>query len=382
MNILHIISSRGWGGAENSAAYLAKAQIEHGDNAYFFIHTFNYKLKGKLKSLDVPYFTIPDPERKNIFAIREIIKICAEKKIDIIHTHLATACYLGVIAGNYLKIPAVARINTYCGYPYYAMADRLLFAANDIKQYFLDDYFKSPSFLNYKPGLAERIVNGLFGFTFKLPDLSIITSKSGKTNENVPLNFADCHETVKGYEGFFNIGITGRVTKEKGQHHLIEAIDLLLKESPFLAGKPIMMHIVGSGRNEKNLKKAVLHKRIQNSVKFWGYQKDVSPFINMFDIAISYTTKEVFGLNNIEYMLMKKPCISANSGGMPELYGDTNVLVEPDNPSALKEAIKKYAADPELMKQEGEKGCQRAAAMFNTDKIYNDTMNEYKLALK
>ena len=29
MNILHIISSRGWGGAENSAAYLAKAQIDH-----------------------------------------------------------------------------------------------------------------------------------------------------------------------------------------------------------------------------------------------------------------------------------------------------------------------------------------------------------------
>ena len=119
MNILHIISSRGWGGAENSAAYLAKTQIEHENNAYFFIHSFNYKLIKLLNSVNVPFFTAFDPERKNIFSIRKIINICKKCKIDIIHTHLATGCYLGVIAGNYLSIPVISRINTYCGYPYY-----------------------------------------------------------------------------------------------------------------------------------------------------------------------------------------------------------------------------------------------------------------------
>ena len=94
-------------------------------------------------------------------------------------------------------------------------------------------------------------------------------------------------------------------------------------------------------------------------------------------LAVSYTTKEVFGLNNVEYMLMKKPCISANSGGMPELYGDTGILVEPDNPYALKEALKKYANDPELMRRETEKEYERAMRLFNSEKIYNDTMKEY-----
>ncbi|MHB1703217.1 MAG: glycosyltransferase family 4 protein [bacterium] len=398
MNILHIISSRGWGGAENSAAYLAKTQIEHGNNAYFFIHSFNGKLKNVLNSVNVPYFSAVDPERKNVFAIKKIIDVCRQYKIDLIHTHLATGCYLGVIAGKRLGIPVISRINTYCGYPYYALADRMLFISDDLKNYFIEDYFRTEPFLNYKPGFIENLVNGLFGFKFNRPDLDDIISKSGKAYDTIPDKFSDYNKKTEGYEGFFNIGITGRLTVEKGQQYLIEAIELLRKESesrrdgigseqgqgvgiPLLAGKPIMLHIVGSGKNEKNLLKQAADKKLQNSVKFWGYQSDVRPFINMFDIAVSYTTKEVFGLNNVEYMLMKKPCVSAYSGGMPELYGDTNILIEPNNPYALKEAFKKYANAPELMKLEAERGYERAAHLFSSEKIYNDTIKEYDLAI-
>ncbi|MCL4428826.1 MAG: glycosyltransferase family 4 protein [Deltaproteobacteria bacterium] len=385
MNILHIISSRGWGGAENSAAYLAKAQIGHGHNAYFFIHSLNRKLINVLNSVGVPYFAAFDPERKNVFAIKKIINVCRRLKIDVIHTHLATGCYLGVIAGNRLGIPVISRINTYCGYPYYAAADRLLFVSEDLKDYFLSGYFTSKSFLDYKPALIENIVNRLFGFKFINPAIDEIISKSGKAHDTLPDKFSDHNEKVKGYEVFFNIGITGRVTKEKGQQYLIKALDLLREEQktvPVLADKPVMLHIVGNGKNEKNLIKTTIGKKLQNSVKFWGYQSDVRPFINMFDIAVSYTSKEVFGLNNVEYMLMKKPCISTACGGMPELYDSTNILIEPENPLALKEAFKRYAGNPPLMAQEAAKGYERAKMLFNGEKIYDDTMKEYKLAME
>ena len=385
MNILHVISSRGWGGAENSAAYLAKTQIEHGNNAYFFIHSFNSKLSNVLNSVNVPYFSAIDPERKNVFAVKKIIGVCRQYKIDVIHTHLATGCYLGVIAGKRLGIPVISRINTYCGYPYYALADRMLFVSDDLKNYFLEDYFRTEQFLNYKPGFIENLVNGLFGFKFSRPDLYEIISKSGKAYDTIPDKFSDYDKKAEGYEGFFNIGITGRLTVEKGQQYLIEALELLRKETesgggtPVLAGKPVMLHIVGSGKNEKNLLKQVTYKKLQNSVKFWGYQSEVRPFINMFDIAVSYTAKEPFGINNLEYMLMKKPCVAVNSGGMPELYGDTGILAEPNNPYALKEALKKYANDPTLMASEAERGRARALTMFNSEKIYADTMAEYGL---
>ena len=389
MNILHIISSRGWGGAENSAAYLAKTQIEHGNNAYFFIHSFNGRLSNVLNSVNVPYFSAIDPERKNVFAVKKIIGVCRQYKIDLIHTHLATGCYLGVIAGKRLGIPVISRINTYCGYPYYALADRLLFVSDYLKNYFLEDYFRSEPFLNYKPGFIENLVNGLFGFKFSRPDLDEIISKSGKAHDAIPNNFSDYDKKIQGYKDFFNIGVTGRLTVEKEQQYIIDALELLKNETesgggggiPLLAGKPVMLHIVGSGKNEKNLLKQAAGKKLQNSVKFWGYQSDVKPFINMFDIAISYTAKETFGINNLEYMLMKKPCVVARNGGTPEIFGDTNIIIEPKNSGALKEAIKKYANDPELMKLEAERGYERAVRLFNSEKIYNDTMKEYDLAI-
>ena len=383
MNILHIISSRGWGGAENSAAYLAKTQIEHGNNVYFFIHSLNFKFIKILKSLGIPYFSAFDPERKNIFAIRKIIGACRKHGINLIHTHLATGCYLGVLAGKNLGIPVVSRINTYCGYPWYAMADRLLFVSNDIKNYFLEDYFKSEAFMDYSPPLIENIINKSYSLKFEASPSQNIASRSGVAYDTLPDTFGgyDKKEAEKDkiYDNFFNIGITGRITKEKGQQYIIEAVELLLKESPFLAGKPVMLHIVGSGKNEKNLKKMASEKNMGGSVKFWGYKSDVRPLVNMFDIAVSYTAKEPFGINNIEYMLMKKPCIAANAGGTPVIFGDTNMLVEPENPVALKEAFKKYAADPELMAREAERGCERAKTVFNSEKVYNDTMREYGL---
>ena len=385
MNIIHIISSRGWGGAENSAAYLAKSQIKQRNKAYFFIHSLNKKMINVLNSVDVPYFAAFDPERKNVLAIKKLINLCCRLKIDIIHTHLATGCYIGLIAGNSLGIPVVSRINTYCGYPYYAAADRLLFVSEDLKNYFIKDYFNSQSFINYNPDIVEKMVNRLFNFKFSHISIKEINSKSGIAHDTLPDEFSDYDKKINGYEGFFNIGITGRVTVEKGQQHLIEALDLIKKENDktslsFLAGKPVMIHIVGSGNNEKNLVKTVAVKKLQNSVKFWGYQNDVRPFINMFDVAVSYTGKEPFGINNLEYMLMKKPCIAPNSGGVPEIYGDTNILIEPENPYALKESIKLYASNPDFMAREAAKGFDRAKKFFSPEKIYNETMKEYIFA--
>ncbi|MCL4497660.1 MAG: glycosyltransferase [Deltaproteobacteria bacterium] len=138
MKILHIIASRGWGGAENFDVYLAKKQIEREHSAYLFIHSFNEKLKNILQDNNVPLYSIFNPERKNIFAINKIIKICRINNIDVIHTHLGTGNCLGVIVGNFLKIPVVSKINIFSGYPCYAQADALCFDSSAVKDYHLD----------------------------------------------------------------------------------------------------------------------------------------------------------------------------------------------------------------------------------------------------
>ena len=382
MNILHVISSRGWGGAENAAAYLAKAQIEHGHKAFFFIHSGNKKIKSILDVNGIPYFSSFDPERKNVFAIKKLIRICAGQKIEIIHTHLGTGCYLGVIAGNRLKIPVISSILIFSGFPYYGMADSLFFCSGEAKDFF-SRYFSGPVYSSYKPPLLERLINNSFGLAYRTIPAGEILAGSPIVylgiNESMFIGYKD---KVPGFENFFNIGMTGRVTEQKGQRYFVEAAEMLLKENrPVNAPRPLMFHIVGSGDEEDKLKKLAKTRAIENSFKFWGYRADVRPFVNTFDVAVSCSLNEPLGINNLEYMFMKKPCVAAASGGIPEIYGDTNILVPPKDPLKLKQALKKYIGDPALMAKEAEKGFLRARAVFGGAKIYAKTMKEYDKTL-
>lgn len=226
MKILHIISSRGWGGAENSAVYLAKKQIENGCTSFLFIHSLNKKLKNILDDNGVPYYSIFNPERKNIFAINKIINICRRESINVIHTHPGTGNYLGVIAGNFLKIPVVSTANVFSGYPYYAQADAVYFSSNALKNYHLD-YFSSGKYLNYKPGFIEAGINRLFKFTYKPVNIDELIKKTNLIYERIDeLKFIGYNEKLAEFKNCLNIGMTGRIDEQKGQIYFIEAAEL------------------------------------------------------------------------------------------------------------------------------------------------------------
>jgi len=394
MKILHIISSRGWGGAENSAIYLAKKQIEKGHKSVFFIHSLNKKMRFLLENNGVPYYSIFDPERKNIFAIKRTIDICKKENIDIIHTHLGTGNYVGVLAGNYLNIPILSTINIFSGYPYYALADKLCFSSAALKDYFIK-YFSTGEYKNYKPAYTERIINHIFRFKYSPKGIGEIEGKMDIAFERIDENrFIDYSHTANvnddetfynRFKNFFNIGITGRVTEQKGQIYFVKAAELLLKEknSDVLRhSKPLMFHIVGSGNDEKKLKKMVRKIGTYGSFIFWGYQSDVRKFVSMFDIAVSCSLNEPLGINNLEYMFMKKPCIATNAGGIPEVYGDTNIIIPPKDEVRLKEAVETYIASPKYMKEEALKGFERAGRLFRSDISVDKVISMYEDIIK
>ncbi|RZD17299.1 MAG: glycosyltransferase [Candidatus Acididesulfobacter guangdongensis] len=354
-----------------------------------------------LKNAGVPYYSILDPERKNVFAVKKIINICETENIDIIHTHLGTGNYLGVLAGNFLKIPVFSTINIFSGYPYYALADRLSFVSLSVKNYFIE-YFSSEEYKRYTPGYIEKIINKIFKLKYNALNIKEIINKMDITYERIDENEftnysinntntnTNCNlinnknntgsdESLDKFKNFFNIGITGRVTEQKGQVYLVKAAELLLKSGlKSLTNKSLMFHIIGNGNDEKKLKNIVNKMGIADNFKFWGYQKDVRKFVDMFDIAVSCSLNEPFGVNNIEYMFMKKPCIATNTGGIPEVYDNTNIIIPPKDPAKLKEAIETYIKNPDVMKKEALKGFERANRLFKSDISVNRIISIYE----
>lgn len=80
---------------------------------------------------------------------------------------------------------------------------------------------------------------------------------------------------------------------------------------------------------------------------------------------------EPFGLVALEAMAMGKPVIAARSGALPDVVvdGETGLLVEPGDAAALRDAIMRLVADPQLRARLGDAGRRRVATHFSADVV-------------
>lgn len=144
----------------------------------------------------------------------------------------------------------------------------------------------------------------------------------------------------------FIIGIIGRIDPLKGQHTVINALQLLKDES---------MHLIIVGESTKNegnhyeveLKQKVRSLGLQHAVSFFPYSKNVALFYSAMDVFVMASKGETFGTVTIEAMAMGVPVIGTNTSGTPELldHGKSGLLFTPENADELSQHLENIAKD-------------------------------------
>jgi glycosyltransferase involved in cell wall biosynthesis len=69
---------------------------------------------------------------------------------------------------------------------------------------------------------------------------------------------------------------------------------------------------------------------------------------------------EGFGIPALEAMAMGVPVIASNRGALPEVLGDAGVLVDPDDPAEIANAMRRLLGDPDLRRRMADAGVARA----------------------
>lgn len=164
------------------------------------------------------------------------------------------------------------------------------------------------------------------------------------------------------------ITLVGRINRLKGHIWLLETFNNYFKHT-----KDIKLLFVGSPvPNQEfylhNIEEYIISNHLQESVKIIPFTTNLNDIWNITDIAvIPSTEKESFGLVAIEAMMASKPVVAANHGGLAEIVvnNETGFLVEPNNKTALKEALEKLINSPELRSSFGKNGLQRAKENFS-----------------
>jgi phosphatidylinositol alpha-1,6-mannosyltransferase len=156
------------------------------------------------------------------------------------------------------------------------------------------------------------------------------------------------------------------LVNRKGFDKVIEAMPRVLEKIPNL-----VYLVAGSGPNEETLKKKA--EKLPN-VKFLGLVDDEKKWLllNLSDIFITVSKYrkddfEGFGIVFLEAALAGKPVIAGNTGGVDEAVedGETGLLVDPDDNSAIADAIINLSTNPQLRYELGSKALKRAVEEFN-----------------
>ncbi|HIM76339.1 MAG TPA: glycosyltransferase family 1 protein [Campylobacterales bacterium] len=324
--------------------YMAKASL-------FLNNTFNVitvinknsKLEPYLKD-KVEYKIIK--KTSNVFMLRsakKLAKVIDDEDIDLIHLHWTKDIPFVVLAKLFSKKkPKVvqSRHMTMTRYK------------NDFYHNFL--YKNIDLILPVTEQVKEQLIKFIPSHIRPNIEVLYIGADEVKEQEEFLLNTTG-----------FNIGIVGRINRDKGQYLLIEAVSILREK-----GLDIYAHIVGSPMQESyllELQDQVKEKKLQGRVSFLGFVNNPQAFYRACDVIVLASKKETFGLVLVEAMKVGVSVIGANSGGVVEIIDnkETGLLFESQNAESLSQSIELLYNDEVLKESIAKKGQIKSNTLFS-----------------
>jgi glycosyltransferase involved in cell wall biosynthesis len=128
-------------------------------------------------------------------------------------------------------------------------------------------------------------------------------------------------------------------------------VDVLLRAAAILSGRipELNLRIVGGGPEAGRLRKLSTSLRLDQVVDWVGNSSPeaLACEYNRADIFCLPSVQEGFGLVFLEAMAAGKPIVAANAAAVPEVVRH-GLLVEPENPEALADAILRLYSDSNL----------------------------------
>lgn len=143
-----------------------------------------------------------------------------------------------------------------------------------------------------------------------------------------------------------------------------KGIDLVLRVLPDILRKEqsILYYVIGSGPEERHLKRLVSKLALNDCVVFLGQlsHSEVVDHMAACDVFVLPSWNESFGLVYVEAMAQGKPVIGCKGQGIEDVieHGVTGLLVEPKDLVSLRNAIILLLKNEDLRKRIGENAYQ------------------------
>ncbi|HUJ78832.1 MAG TPA: glycosyltransferase family 4 protein [Nitrospiria bacterium] len=311
-------------------------------------------------------------------ALLAMCRLIRAFKPHIVHTHTSKAGALGRVAARLCGVPLV--VHTPHGHIFYGYYGRLLSACAVAAERWLGRMTDAlialteagrQEYLERRIAPSERLHAVHSGIQLVSDDRGRPTLAAARRDLGLL-----AREPV--------IGILGRLVPIKGHRYLIEALPAVLKEFP-----SALLLVVGEGPERDSLASLAASLGVSGQIRMIGARSDLLRYVAACDVIVQPSLNEGMGRTVLEALVMGKPVIASQVGGLPDLivHGRNGLLVPPASPSALAHAICSLCWDPvRLRRMSGEarrsvgRQFSVAAMVEAIDRLYGDLLLRVRIA--
>ena len=334
MKIFHLISNKAWGGGEQTILDLSKWQLADGIKIELCCVPSEI-VCSRFQELHVPIHTLPLRGVLDLRSAWLLAHFIKHEPACVIHAHnfkeAFTAAYARKIIGRKDVKVVMCRNLTRKGKT--SLVYRWLYKQLDCIVF--DSQLAMDEFLSTNPPIDRDKLRVIFNAIIVPDNLQAMNLRAEfgiAQDETIIL----CH---------------GRLDPEKGQHVLIEAVAKL-------KGEKFKLVLVGGGSEEYTLRLKALIQRheLEQTVIMAGFVDSVISYVAGGEIGVLPSiVAEGCSLAAQEHMAQGHPIVATNNGGQREYIvdGKNGLLVPPNDPDALADALRKLLRDPALRQQLG-----------------------------
>lgn len=318
-----------------------------------------------------------DP-KSNLESIYQLAQLIQRNRYDLVHVHTPVASVLGRVAA---KLAGAKQIiytahgfyfhdNMPAGqYRFYHSVERIAGWLTDlILTQSREDLATAEKTGLCPPQKLRYLGNGVDLEQFQRSSLSSSHQQQLQQALNLP-------ETA-----FPIIGMTGRITAEKGYRELIEALAKLRPHFPDIH----LLVIGGQLSSERDIFQSQLshlieQENLEHCVTFTGFRSDIPELLGLLDIFTLPSYREGLPRSILEAMAMELPIVATDIRGCREAVADnqTGLIVPPRDSDKLADALGQLAADASMREKFGKAGRQRVEAEYDERFVFDRLAASY-----
>jgi len=318
LNVLQVCDHLGWEGSRmHGVKRLFSWMIPRFDPACFNVSLVSLRRKDlsqetlEDQGIDISYLHRGKFDPATLPAL---LKIIADKQIDVLHLHGYGATTFGRLAGALKRIPTILHEHAnLTDTPWYQkIADRLLEPYTDIA-------------LAVSESTAEFVVRARLIPADKVKVVYLGVPLEDFSRARSAAEVADARRDLGIGEGEFAIGTVTRLHESKGNSYLIDAAARVIAERP-----AARFYLVGEGPLLGVLEAQAASLGLGDRFVFAGFQKDVARTLSAFDLSVFPSLWEGTPITGFEALAMGKPIVSTDADGLLDiLTADHDAIIVP-----------------------------------------------------